>query len=128
MDFVRNFPQFGQAPIYFDPAFSLMDDNAFGLDVLAAGQPVFQNWNMVLKELVEAGPLSAFGGTEDRRPLIVKENAQMVIKHQGLGLRQKKTGSLNRIVMVNKCWPRSVPQLLVIKKPGLALPVLGQTA
>lgn len=116
--FVRNFPQFGQKPIFQDPAFSFMEDNAFAFDVLASGQPVFQNWNMVLKELVAAGPLSFFGDTASRVARGALARQQIVAKFADDGLRLNTSGSLNTRAMVNRCWPRGVPSMVVVPKPA----------
>ncbi|WP_096703752.1 hypothetical protein [Magnetospirillum sp. 15-1] len=112
--FVRNFPQVGRKPIYQDPAFTFMEDNAFALDVLASGQAVFQNWNMVLKELVPAGPLSFFGDTAGRGPLALAARQQMVAKFADDGLRLNRSGYPNTREMVTQCWPRKVPSMVVV--------------
>lgn len=128
--FVRNFPQFGQRPIYQDPAFTFMEDNAFAYEVLASGQPVFQNWNMVLKELVKAGPLSFFGDTVNRGPRGDLARQQLAAKFAGDGLRLNRSGSFNTREMVKQCWPRDVPSEVVVPKPILpvvpaSLPTVG---
>ncbi|WP_291717342.1 hypothetical protein [Magnetospirillum sp. 64-120] len=115
--FVRNFAQFGQKPIYQDPAFTFMEDNAFAYEVLASGQPVFQNWNMVLKELVDAGPLSFFGDTASRGPRGALARQQIVAKFADDGLRLNASGSLNSRAMVNRCWPLGVRSMVVVPKP-----------
>lgn len=117
--FVRNFPQFGQPPIYQDTSFTFMEDNAFGLAVLAAGHAVFQNWNMVLKELVPAGGLSFFGDAASRPARSLVVNRQMAAKFQHLGLELKKGGGLDTRAMVNRCWPSNVPDMVVVRKPAL---------
>ncbi|CAA7614977.1 hypothetical protein [Magnetospirillum sp. UT-4] len=120
--FVRNFAQFGQKPIYQDPAFTFMEDNAFAFAVLAAKQTVFQNWNMVLKELVAAGPLSFFGDMASRGPRGALARQQIVAKFATDGLRLNTNGNLNTRAMVNRCWPSGVPSMVVVPKP--ALPVI----
>lgn len=116
--FVRNFAQFGQKPIYQDQAFTFMEDNAFAFDVLASGQTVFQNWNMVLKELVPAGPLSFFGDAASRGARGALARQQIVKKFADDGLRLNTSGSLNTRAMVNQCWPKGVPSMVVVPKPS----------
>lgn len=115
--FVRNFPQFGQPPIYQDTSFTFMEDNAFGLAVLAAEHAVFQNWNMVLKELVPAGGLSFFGDAASRPARSLVVNRQMAAKFQHLGLGLRKGGGLDTRAMVNRCWPKNLRSMLVVNKP-----------
>lgn len=122
--FVRNFAQFGQEPIFQDPALNFMEDNAFAFAVLAARQAVFQNWNMVLKELVAAGPLSFFGDTASRGARGVLARQQIVAKFADDGLRLNTSGSLNTHAMVNRCWPNCVRSMVVVPKPVIPTPSL----
>jgi len=120
--FLRNFPQFGQTPIHKDPNINWMEDVAFAFDVLAAGHPVVKSWNMVLKELVPAGPLSFYGDISEHSKHMRKANEALITKygHLGLKFRNETSHSLDTKMMVAKCWPPDIDRRIIIPKPGKA--------